>query len=73
MPEAVCAEEGVGEGDGLAYDGDEGHVGLLAMIAEALAEGGQGRVAPDRGDRGHVDRAPARCAPVAHFGGFRWT
>ena len=40
LPAAVRAEEGVAEGDELAHDGDKGHLGLLAALAEALLEGG---------------------------------
>ena len=47
-------EEGVGEGDEFAHDGDEGQLGLLAAVAEALVEGGQGRVEAGRGEGGHV-------------------
>ena len=46
--EAVGAEDGVGEGDELAHDGDEGHLGFLAAVAEALvkaAKGGLQRIA----------------------------
>ena len=65
LPEAVGAEEGVGEGDELAHDGDEGHHGQLAALAEALVEGRQGRVAADRGERGHVGDATRLGAPAA--------
>ena len=54
LPETDCAEEGVGEGDDLVHDGDQGQFRLLAAVAEALVEGGQGRVAADCGACGHV-------------------
>ena len=36
---AVVVEQGVNEGEELAYDGDEGHLLLLVAVAEALVEG----------------------------------
>lgn len=51
------AEEAVGEGAELAHDGDGGHLGMLAALAEAFLEGSEGRVGADRGERGHVDDA----------------
>ena len=40
LPEAVRAEEGVGEGNEFAHDGDEGQLELLSAVAEAFVEGG---------------------------------
>ena len=50
LPETDCAEEG----DDLVHDGDQGQFRLLAAVAEALVEGGQGWVAADCGACGHV-------------------
>lgn len=52
--EAVRATEGVGDGDKPANDGDKGQLGLLATCAEVPAEGGRGRIAPERSYGGHV-------------------
>lgn len=65
LPETVLADEGVGQNQQLAHDGDEGDLGLFSGGAQASIEGSEVVIAAAGGERGHVEDAPHRGAAAS--------
>ena len=63
-PDAVLSNEGVGQDDELAHDGDEGHLAGLAALAQPPVHLGQVGVPAQGGHRRHVQE-PSRPRPSA--------
>src|SRR5437764_14945257 len=69
QPKAVCSDQGIGEEDELAGDGDQGKLALLSAGGEATEEGFHVAIAACGAERGKIENDADRMATAADMAG----